>query len=192
MNMSIVGVIPWQDAMHSDFIVSEFMEKIYGHRAAVIATVLVLWVAFASLFAVVLGYSRVPYAAAVDGRFFPIFARLHPEKGFPYISLLFIGAMGFLFSIRLRLDQAISAILAMRILVQFVAQAIGVIMLRRREGSSKLPFKMWLYPLPVIVSVAIWLFVWYSTGRFAIYGVALAGIGVAVYYGTLGRWKNDE
>jgi len=189
MNFSVVGVVPWQEAMQSDFIISSFMEKIYGHKTALVATALILWVAFASLFAVVLGYSRVPYAAAADGEFFPMFARLHPTKSFPYVSLLFIGALGFIFSIQLKLEHAISAILAMRILVQFVAQAIGVVMLRRREGTSHLPFKMWLYPLPVILSVAIWIFVWSSTGRFALYGLSLVLVGVIVFYFTRGRWK---
>jgi amino acid transporter len=188
MNLSVVGVVPWQEAMHSDAVISTFMERIYGHKTALIATGLILWVAFASLFAVMLGYSRVPYAAAVDGHFFPVFARLHPTKSFPYVSLLFIGVLGFLFSIRVRLEQAISAILAMRILVQFVAQAIGVVILRKREGVSNLPFKMWLYPLPVILSIGIWLFIWATTGRFALYGLALASIGGVVYFFTKGRW----
>lgn len=189
MNLSIVGVVPWQEAMHSDFIVSLFMEKLYGHQTAIIATMLILWIAFASLFAVILGYSRVPYAAAADGSFFPIFAKLHPTKTFPYISLLFIGGMGFIFSLFLRLEHAISAILAMRILVQFVAQAIGVVRLRRRKGTAGLPFKMWLYPLPVILSVAIWLFVLYSTGKVAIFGLLLASAGVGVFYLTKDLWK---
>jgi amino acid transporter len=189
MNLSVVGVIPWQQAMHSDKIVSVFMEKIYGHRTAMIATLLILWIAFASLFAVVLGYSRVPYAAAADGHFFPVFARLHPRKDFPYVSLLFIGALGFVFSLRLKLEHAISAILAMRILVQFVSQAIGVVVLRRRKGTAGLPFRMWLYPLPVILSVSIWLFVWYSTGIAALYGLWLAAMGVVVFYLTRGRWR---
>jgi fructoselysine transporter len=189
MNLSIVNVVPWQQAMQSDFVVSAFMEKIYGHRIAMVATMLVLWIAFASLFAVVLGYSRVPYAAALDGSFFPFFAKLHPKKYFPYISLLFIGALGLLFSLRLRLDQAISAILAMRILVQFVAQAIGVIVLRQRNGTKDLPFRMWLYPLPVILSVAIWLFVLYSTGKLAFFGMLLAAIGVVVFYFTRNLWR---
>ena len=189
MNLSVVGVIPWQEAMHSDFIISSFMEKIYGHRTALVATALILWVAFASLFAVVLGYSRVPYAAAADGEFFPIFARLHPTKSFPYISLLFIGALGFIFSIQLKLEHAISAILAMRILVQFVAQAVGVVILRRREGTDHLPFKMWLYPLPVILSILIWLYIWRSTGWVALYGLVLASIGIIVFYLVKGRWK---
>jgi fructoselysine transporter len=189
MNLSIVHVVPWQQAMQSDFVVSAFMEKIYGHRTAMVATMLVLWIAFASLFAVVLGYSRVPYAAALDGSFFPFFAKLHPKKSFPYISLLFIGALGLLFSLRLRLDQAISAILAMRILVQFVAQAIGVIVLRQRKGTKDLPFRMWLYPLPVILSVAIWLFILYSTGQLALYGMLLAAIGAVVFYFTRNLWR---
>ena len=189
MNLSIVGVIPWQKAMHSDFIVSSFMEEIYGIQAARVATVLVLWIAFASLFAVLLGYSRVPYAAAADGRFFPVFAKLHPTKNFPYISLLFIGGMGFLFSLLFKLADVISAILAMRILVQFVAQAIGVVQLRRRNGAKNLPFKMWLYPLPVIFSVITWLFVFYSTGKVVWFGLTLIAMGILVFYITKNLWK---
>ena len=184
MNLSVVGVVPWQEAMHSNAIISTFMEKIYGHKTALVATGLILWVGFASLFAVLLGYSRVPYAAAVDGHFFPIFARLHPTKSFPYISLIFIGALGFLFSIRLKLEHAISAILAMRILVQFVAQAVGVVILRRREGVSKLPFKMWLYPIPAILALAGFLFVLFSRQGFlkqVIYAAVLIFAGVMVY-----------
>jgi len=189
MNVSIVGVVPWQQAMKSDFLISTFMEKIYGTKAAMIATLLVMWVAFASLFAVVLGYSRVPYAAAADGSFFPVFARLHPTKGFPYISLLFIGGVGFVFSLLFRLSDAINAILAMRILVQFVAQAIGVWQLRKRNGTKNLPFRMWLYPLPVIFSVLIWLFVFYSTGKIAWLGLLLALAGVLVFYLTKNLWQ---
>ena len=189
MNLSIVGVVPWQEAMHSKFVISLFMEKIYGARTAQVATLLILWIAFASLFAVVLGYSRVPYAAAADGNFFPLFARLHPRKDFPYVSLLFVGGLGFIFSLFLRLEDAISSILAMRILVQFVAQAIGVVLLRRRNGTDGLPFKMWLYPAPVILSVAIWLFVWYSTGLAAVLGLFLTACGVVVFYVFRNSWK---
>ncbi len=188
MNISIVSVVPWQEAMKSEFIVSTFIEKVYGLNAARFATVLVLWIAFASLFAVVLGYSRVPYAAAADGSFFPVFAKLHPTKNFPYVSLLFLGGVGLLFSLLFKLSEAISAILAMRILVQFIAQSIGVVLLRRRKGTAQLPFKMLLYPLPIIVSVLIWLFVFYSTGKVALVGLSLAAAGVVVYFITRDLW----
>jgi len=188
MNVSIVGVVPWQEAMKSDFIVSTFMEKIYGTKAAVVATLLIMWIAFASLFAVLLGYSRVPYAAAADGKFFPVFSKLHPTKNFPYVSLLFIGGIGFVFSLLFKLGDVISAILAMRILVQFVAQAIGLVQLRRRNGTKSLPFKMWLYPLPIIFSVLTWLFVFYSTGKVVCFGLALIAIGIVVFYFTKDMW----
>jgi amino acid transporter len=192
MNFSIVGVIPWQQAKDSKFVISLFMEKVYGWRMARVATLLILWIAFASLFAVVLGYSRVPYAAAADGNFFPIFARLHPKKDFPYISLLFVSGLGFCFCLVLRLAEAINAILAMRILVQFVAQAVGVVLLRRRKGKKDLPFRMWLYPLPVILSVVIWLFVWYSTGLFALLGLFLVACGVVVFYVARDGWGSEN
>lgn len=182
MNISIAGVIPWQEAQKHDFIVSIFIEKIYGVTAAKIATALVLWVAFASLFAVLLGYSRVPYAAALDGNFFKPFAKLHPTKNFPYVSLLFIAGLGVIFSFSFSLKGVISAILAMRILVQFIAQSVGVVLLRKRKGESSLPFKMWLYPLPIIVSISIWLFVFISTGWFALWGTLIALTGVAAYF----------
>lgn len=182
MNISVVSVIPWQDAQHSDFIVSTFIETIYGPAAAMLVTVFVLWVAFASLFSVMLGYSRIPYAAAVDGRFFSVFAKLHPTKNFPYVSLLGLGATAFVFSLLFKLSDVITAILAMRIIVQFIGQAIGVIMLRKRNGTTHLPFKMFLYPLPVILVVVIWFLIFISTGwQFAVSGMIVTCLGISAY-----------
>jgi amino acid transporter len=183
MNISVMGVIRWQSVLEEDkYLVSAFMESIYGYKAGVIVTVLILCIAFSSLFAVVLGYSRVPYAAAVDGNFFKIFSKLHPTKNFPYVSLIFLCALGFIFSLFMKLSQVISSILAMRILVQFIAQGIGVSFLRTRFGSKNLPFKMFLFPIPVIVSIAIWLFLFVSTGWFALWGSLIALAGVIVYF----------
>jgi amino acid transporter len=182
MNLSIVHVIPWQEASKYDFIVSIFIERLYGFTAAKIATGLVLCVAFASLFAVLLGYSRVPYAAAVDGNFFRIFARLHPSKNFPYISLLYISALALVFSFSFSLKGVISAILAMRILVQFMAQAVGVVLLRKRNREAQRPFSMWGYPLPVVISIMIWIYVFISTGWYAFWGTLIALAGLIIYF----------
>jgi fructoselysine transporter len=182
MNVAVMGVVPWQTVKEDDkYLVSTFMEQLYGHQAAVIVTVLILCIAMSSLFAVVLGYSRVPYAAAIDGNFFKIFGRLHPTKNFPYISLLVLCASGLIFSLFMKLSDAITAILAMRIVVQFMAQAAGVVLLRKRLGSSGLPFKMWLYPVPVILSIIIWIFLLYHN-EFALYGGLIAIAGVGVYF----------
>ncbi len=183
MNISVMGVIPWQVVKSDDkYLVSTFMQLIYGHQAGIVVTVLILCIAFSSLFAVVLGYSRVPYAAAVDGNFFKPFARLHPTKNFPYVSLIVLCALGFIFSLFMRLGEVISSILAMRIIVQFIGQGVGVSLLRKKFGKEGLPFKMWLFPLPVIISIAIWIFLFISTRWFALWGSLIAMVGVFVYF----------
>jgi amino acid transporter len=193
MNISVTGVInPASVKADDKYLVSSFMEQLYGHQAGVVVTALILCIAFSSLFAVVLGYSRVPYAAAIDGNFFKLFGKLHPTKNFPYVSLIVLCALGFVFSLFMRLGDVISSILAMRIIVQFIGQGVGVILLRNRIGSKDLPFRMWLYPLPVIVSILIWLFLFVSTGWFALWGSLLAVGGVIVYFITANNRRNDD
>jgi len=183
MNISVMGVIPWQVVKSDDkYLVSTFMQLIYGSQAGVIVTILILFIAFSSLFAVVLGYSRVPYAAAVDGNFFTPFAKLHPVKNFPYVSLIVLCALGFVFSLFMRLGDVISSILAMRIIVQFIGQAVGVVLLRKKFGNKGLPFKMWLFPVPIILSITIWIFLFISTEWFALWGSLIAVFGVIVYF----------
>lgn len=182
LNISVVSVIPWQEAQHSEFIVSSVIERIYGYQAAQIATGMVLMVAISSLFAVLLGYSRVPYAAAVDGQFFPVFARLHPTRHFPYVSLLFLGGLAFVFSLLFRLGDVITAILAMRIVVQFVGQAVGLWLLHRQKIAAPFPFRMPLYPLPIVLAVGVWLFIFVSTGfSFVVSGLSVIGFGVVAF-----------
>jgi APA family basic amino acid/polyamine antiporter len=151
MNISILGSMPWQDVEKSSFIASDFMERIWGHRAAVIVTVLMLWTAFASVFSLLLGYSRVPYAAAVDGDYFPVFARVHPKLHIPHVSLLVLGGAAIVFCL-FRLADVVTALVVIRIVVQFLAQTIGIIVLRTRRPDFPRPFRMWLYPVPALLA----------------------------------------
>jgi len=164
MNISVTSVIPWNEAKDSEFVISLFMQKLLGNTAAVVVTCLVLWVAFASVFSATLGYSRIPYAAAADGAFFKVFAKLHPTRQFPHISLLVLGAIAFVFSLLFRLSDVISAILAMRILVQFIGQAIGLLLLRKKRKSGDFPYKMPFFPIPAYLAILIWAGILVSTG----------------------------
>lgn len=164
MNVSVASVLPLQTIISSKSVVSEFIYTTGGKVAATIATIVILWVAFASVFSATLGYSRIPYAAAKDGAFFKVFARLHPTKNFPYVSLLVLGSVAFVFSLLFKLSEVISAILAIRILVQFIGQAVALLLLSKQKGRNFFKWKMPLFPLPVIIAIAIWLFIFYSTG----------------------------
>ena len=191
MQTSILSVIPWREAAQSSFIVSTFIERAYGSQWAALATALILVTALGSVFAAMVGYSRVPYAAALDGNFFSIFARVHPTKHFPYISLLALGAAALAFSLLLSLFSAIRAILAMRCIIQFIGQGVGLILLRRRWGSERLPFRMWLYPLPVVVAIIGWAGIFISTGRRPMLAsLAAATAGILVYLARA-RWMRQ-
>src|SRR5262249_22200740 len=181
LQTSILGVVPWREAQDSPSLASLVIERLYGHTAAQLMTVMVLWIALASVFSVLLGYSRVPYAAALDGNFFRIFGRIHPTKRFPHISLLILGGLAFILSITLDLETAITGILALRLLVQFVGQAIGVMLLRKNWSSDKLPFKMWLYPLPAVLTILGWAWLFWHTGPARKWGLLEIGLGILAY-----------
>jgi fructoselysine transporter len=195
MQTSILGVIPWREAQNSQFIVSTFVERLYGHTAASVATGMVLWIALASVFSVLLGYSRVPYSAALDGNFFPIFGRLHPTKKFPHISLLALGTLAFFFSIKLDLETSIAGILAVRLIVQFIGQAVGVMLLRKRLGTERLPFKMWFYPLPAVLTMVGWAWLFWHTGgarKWGLLEIALGVLAFLVWTATMKQWPFEK
>jgi fructoselysine transporter len=183
MQISVLGVLPWKQVAASPFIVSTYFETIYNVQVARIATVLILAIAMSSLFAATLGYSRIPYAAALNGDFFPIFAKVHPRLKFPHVSLLAIGGLAFVFSLLFRLGEVITAIITMRILVQFIMQAIGLIIWHREKPHDTRPYKMPLFPFPAILSIIIWLFILFSSGwRFIGIAIGIIMAGVVVYY----------
>jgi len=55
---------------------------------------MVLWIALASVFSVLLGYSRVPYSAALDGNFLSVFAKVHPNETFSSCIAAGAGSAG--------------------------------------------------------------------------------------------------
>ena len=196
MQSSLLAVVPWQEARNSPYIATLFFLKLYGEKAAMVATSLILITAFGSVFSATLGYSRVPYAAAKDGNFFSIFARVHPTKHFPHVSLLAIGAVSIAICLTVGLFSVIRSILAMRCLIQFVGQAVGLLLLHRRSRAGRWPFRMWLYPVPVVVSIVGWIAIFISTGRRPMLAsLAAMAAGILVYLGRarlLRQWPFEE
>ena len=164
MNFAIIGVVPWKSFVSDPDVAigSIFMQKIWGTKIAQIFTFLILWTAFGSIFTLGLGYSRVPYAAARDGGFFRVFAKLHPTKDFPHVSLTLIILLSIAFSF-FDLGTLISALIALRIIVQFIGQIGAVILLRRYKPDMPRPFRMWLYPLPALAALVGWYFLFLTT-----------------------------
>ena len=197
INLSIIGVIPWREFVpadahpESEFIVSTFMERLYGPWVATAFTFLILWTAFGSVFALLLGYSRIPFGAAQDGYFFKVFGRLHPTKRFPHVSLIVLGVLSIACSL-LPLGLVIDALITTRILVQFIGQVFAVMLLRARRPDMPRPFRMWLYPVPALVALSGWTFLLLTQGwRLIALGFGTLLLGILCFFvwsWRSGRW----
>jgi amino acid transporter len=185
MSTVILGMIPWEQAAKSDVIASVFIERTFsdpaqGRIAAIIMTALILFVTASSLYAVILGYSRVPFAAAREGQFFRAFERVHPTKHFPHVSLLTLSALAIPFCF-LPLGVLVEWLMQIQIVTQFIWQCAAVILLRRYRKDIPQPFTMWLYPIPALVALALWVYVFASS---PLRGQAIAAIFLAIAVGA--------
>jgi amino acid transporter len=186
MSTVILGTVPWQEAAASPTIAATFVQRtfsdpLWGNRAASLMTALILFVTASSLYAVILGYSRIPFAAARDGQFFAVFARVHPTGHFPHVSLLTLGALSLPFCF-VSLGDLVSWLILVQIASQFLWQCAGVILLHRHRRDIPQPFVMWLYPLPALLSLALWVYVFVSappTGQ--VFAAAFLACGSAAY-----------
>jgi amino acid transporter len=193
MQIAVLAVLKWQPLLGAQgvdarrAVVATFMEVAYGQRMGPVlgkvAAVLVMATAFASIFSLLLGYSRIPYAAARDGNFFRVFGRLHRTRGFPDVSLLALGGMALLFCF-FSLGDVVAALVVLRICLQFLLQHVGVLALRRTHPELRRPFRMWLYPAPAVVGMAGFTYILFARARFGrelALAAVVAGVGTAIY-----------
>jgi len=167
LNISVLGVVPWQEVATSKSIASLVVEHSWGHTAAAVMTILIIVTAFASVFAGLLGGSRVPYQAAQDKVFLSAFGRLHAKHGFPHVALLTMGvvmAAGTFFD----LTEVTNMLLAASIIVQSAAQIVALVVLRKRQPELRRPYRQWLYPVPCIVAMLGWIYVYVSASTLSL------------------------
>jgi amino acid transporter len=188
MNIGVLGVLPWRTVAASTSIGSDVLEHTWGRHAALVFTALIIITAFASVMTGLLGGSRVPFNAAKDKVFFPIFARLHPRLDFPHVALLVMGlitAIGCFFP----LDQVINMLTAVSVLIQSIAQVAALTILRRRQPGLRRPYRMWLYPLPSLIALIGWIYVYYASG-WEVIGLSLAWLAAgAIAFLIWAKWE---
>lgn len=200
ISVSFTGVVPWREMIQPgsqafNAIGSVYMERVGGRGASALMTIMVEVTAFAATYAMILGYSRIPYAAALDGAFFPWFAKLHPSKLFPHRSLLLVGCL-VIVACFFDLVQIITALMLARILSMFVAQILGLLVYRKFRPDAPRPFRMWFYPFPALFALVGWLGVFVTPALepggwlFMAYAFGTIGTGFAAYL-TWAWWKGE-
>jgi amino acid transporter len=171
-------------------LVADIARAAFGGWAGYAIAGLVVWTAFSSVFSLLLGYSRVPYAAARDGNYFRFLAAVHPRHGIPHRSLVALGLVAAAFCF-LTLTQVITLLVITRIVLQFFLQHAGVMLLRVQRPELERPFRMPLYPLPPLVAMAGFIFMLVNRTH-ALKGLAVAlGIGASGTLIYLWRARRD-
>jgi amino acid transporter len=202
MNVSVLGVLPWREMTQSSdgharmFTMAVMMERLYGHTAAAVLVVLISLAAFASVFALLLGYSRIPFAAARDGNFPAWFGALHRKHRIPQHSLLTLGGVTLLCCI-FRLQEVITTLVVIRILFQFLLQGAATLLPKHRRQRKERGFRMPLYPLPVILALSGFVFILFSRPNFikemrTAEFILIAGAAVYAYRSIRTRNRSEE
>lgn len=189
LNISVLGVAPWQEIAKSQSVASLVVERSWGHVAASVMTILIIVTAFASVFAGLLGGSRVPFQAAHEKVFLSMFGKLHAKHGFPHVALLTMGlvtAIGTFFD----LTEVINMLLAATIIVQSIAQIAALVVLRKRQPALHRPYKQWLYPVPCVIALLGWIYVYVSASTLSLMlsgAWILVGLVVFVVWAKVNR-----
>jgi amino acid transporter len=197
MNLSILGVMPWQEldqigARESRYyIASTLLQRTFGSWAGLFGTFLIMWTAFASVFSLMLGYSRVPYAAARDNNFFRAYGKLHPKHHFPHRSLLTLAAVTTMFCM-FPLKDVLAALVVIRIMVQFLMQVVGLLLLRARRPDFPRPFRMYFYPVPALLAALGFIYILYARPNLKEirFGALIALAGVVIFIAR--SWRRKE
>jgi len=187
----VVGRTEWAELRLQ--LVADIAKSAFGTMAGRLMAALIVWTAFGSVFSLLLGYSRVPYAAARDGNYFRFLAAVHPKHAIPHRSLVALGLVASCFCF-FSFAQVITMLVVTRILLQFFLQHVGVILLRIQRPELPRPFRMPLYPLPPLIAIAGFLFMLinrsHALGGLALAaGVAVSGTGIYLFRARrLGQW----
>jgi basic amino acid/polyamine antiporter, APA family len=197
MNTSILGVMPWQEldqiGAHESryYIASTMLQRTFGSWMGLFGTFLIMWTAFASVFSLMLGYSRVPYAAATDNNFFRAYAKLHPRHQFPHRSLLTLALVTTCFCM-FRLTDVLAALVVIRIMVQFLMQVFGLLLLRARRPDFPRPFRMYLYPIPAVLAALGFVYILCTRPSLKEirFGSIIALAGIIIFVAR--SWKRGE
>jgi amino acid transporter len=174
-------------------LVADIARSAFGQWAGYLIAALIVWTAFGSIFSLLLGYSRVPYAAARDGNYFRFLAAVHPRHQIPHRSLVALGLVACAFCF-FSLQQVITMLVITRILLQFFLQQFGVMLLRWKRPELARPFRMPLYPLAPLVAMAGFVFILVNRedalgGLLVATGIGLSGTGIYMIRARkLGQW----
>jgi APA family basic amino acid/polyamine antiporter len=188
-NFAIYRALPFEDIKtmidSGDYYLGTAVAKnLLGSAGAIIVTAGMIISMFGSLNGCILAFPRTYYAMAAEGHFFPGFAKLHPKYKSPHQALIVQGVFSVILILFQTLDQLTSLVVFTGMLYNFLT-VIAVIIFRKKFPNIERPYKMWGYPVTVIITALLFLGLVVNTfiddPRSAIIGICVPVVGAIVY-----------
>ncbi|WP_101949404.1 APC family permease [Mycobacterium sp. 3519A] len=191
LQVGVLGSVPLEELKTATSVASTVLEQAWGSGTAQVITVLIVVAAIGSVFAGLLGGSRVPLEAARDKVFLPVYGELHAKLKLPTAGVLTMGVITMIGSL-FTLTTIINAAVATLVIIQSLAQVAAIIVLRRRQPNLVRPYRQWLYPVPTVVALIGWVYIyvsasWLSIGL-SVGWIALGAIAFLIYARAEHTW----
>merc|ERR1719510_1798486 len=176
--LAVIAYIPWEEIVElvegggdgAAYIMAIFCEKMFGRGFAIFFTLVVVYCIYGSCFSLMLGFAQIPYAAAKNGMFYKVFAHENANGGFADNSLLFMGICACCFCF-VDLGIVIEGMMTTTLVTMFLANSVALVVHRRNNPDLVRPYEMPLYPLPVIIQVVMFTFVFLTSDNYIIMGI---------------------
>merc|ERR550525_1688709 len=164
-----VGLVQ-EEGNAAAYIMAIFCEKMFGRGFAIFFTFVVIYCIYGSCFSLMLGFAQIPYAAAKNGMFYDIFAHENENGGFADNSLLFMGVCACAFCF-VDLGIVIEGMMTTTLVTMFLANSVALVVHRWNNPDLVRPYEMPLYPLPVVIQVIMFTFVFLTSDNWFIMGL---------------------
>lgn len=158
-NFAIMKVLPHDEIVsminNEDlYLGTAVAKKVLGSAGAVVVSAGMVLAMFGTANGMVLAQPRMYYAMAEEGHFFKSFAKLHPKYKVPTVPIIVQGILSVVLVLMRNLDQLTNLVVVVAMIYN-VLVIIAVPILRKKYPNIERPYKVWFYPVSVIVTAAI-------------------------------------
>lgn len=199
-NFAIMKVLPHDEIVtminNGDLYLGTATAKaVLGNAGAVVVSVGMIIAMFGSLNGLVLAQPRMYYAMAEEGHFFKSFAKLHPKYKVPTVALIVQGVLSVALVMVSNLDQLTNMVVVTSMVFNTLV-IVAVPILRKKYPDIERPYKVWFYPVSVIITTLIFVgllingIVTDPVMAFAGFGVPLIGAVVYIIFDVKNKKEN--
>lgn len=129
-------------------------KQVLGGAGALVVSIGMILSMFGSMNGMILAQPRMYYAMAEEGHFFKSFTKLHPKYKVPYVPIIVQCVLAVILVFVSSLDKLTNYVVIGGMVFNALV-ILAVPILRKKYPTIERPYKVWFYPVSVIITVII-------------------------------------